>query len=57
MTIINGPNGDYLFYKTIKMKKPQFYDLKQFYNNTKNDYKSCDINTLKIWLKETYNIS
>jgi DNA topoisomerase-1 len=56
MTIRKGPKGDYLFYKTAKMKKPQFFDIKCFINETKEDYKICDINMLKSWIKKKYNI-
>ena len=29
-SIRKGPKGDYLFYKTPRMKKPKFYDIKSF---------------------------
>ena len=56
ITIRKGPKGDYIFYKTAKMKKPQFFDIKPFINDTKSDYKICDIAILKSWLKEKYDI-
>jgi DNA topoisomerase-1 len=56
ISIRKGPKGDYLFYKTPKLKKPQFYDIKGFINETKEDYKSCDISILKEWIREKYNI-
>jgi DNA topoisomerase-1 len=56
ISIRKGPKGDYLFYKNGKMKKPQFYDIKSFQNDTKEDYKICDIIILKSWIKEKYNI-
>jgi DNA topoisomerase-1 len=52
ITIRKSAKGEYIFYKTSKMKKPVFYNLKGF----ENDYKNCDINILKNWLKETYKI-
>ena len=55
-TIRKGPKGDYLFYKTSKMKKPQFYDIKMFTTETKEDYKICDIVILKSWIQEKYKI-
>jgi DNA topoisomerase-1 len=55
-SIRRGPKGDYLFYKTTRMKKPQFHDIKLFVTETKEDYKICDMNILKSWLKEKYNI-
>ena len=51
-SIRKGPKGDYLFYKTPKMKKPQFYDIKGF----DEDYKICDITILRSWITEKYNI-
>ena len=55
-SIRKGPKGDYLFYKTSKMKKPQFYDIKNFIGETSEDYKICDITILKSWSEEKYNI-
>jgi DNA topoisomerase-1 len=55
-SIRKGSKGDYIFYKTAKMKKPQFFDIKPFNNDTKSDYKICDITILKSWLKEKYDI-
>jgi DNA topoisomerase-1 len=55
-SIRKGPKGDYLFYKTSKMKKPQFYDIKNFIGETSEDYKICDITILKSWIEEKYNI-
>lgn len=52
LSIRKGPKGDYLFYKTTKMKKPQFYDIKGFLE----DYKTCEMNDLKSWIKDKYNI-
>ena len=51
-----GKKGDYIFYKTSKMKKPEFKDIKCFFNETKEDYKICDITILKSWLLEKYKI-
>ena len=51
-----GAKGDYIFYKTSKMKKPQFFDLKKFYHVTEENYKICNITILKSWMKDTYNI-
>ena len=55
-SIRRGPKGDYIFYKTPRMKKPQFHDIKAFATETKEDYKICDINILKFWLHGKYNI-
>lgn len=56
ISIRKGPKGDYIFYKTTKMKKPKFFDLKNFYNDVKEDYKICDITILKSWINDKYNI-
>ena len=56
MTIRKGPKGDYLFYKTTKMKKPQFFDIKPFTSETQEDYKICNIAILKSWIGEKYKI-
>jgi DNA topoisomerase-1 len=55
-SIRRGPKGDYLFYKTVKMKKPQFYDIKGFLGDTKEDYKICNLTILKSWIEEKYSI-
>jgi DNA topoisomerase-1 len=52
ITIRKSKKGDYIFFKTLKMKKPAFYSLAGF----KEDYRSCDINELKSWIKETHNV-
>jgi len=56
ISIRKGPKGDYVFYKTAKMKKPQFFDLKPFSTDTKSDYKTCNMTVLKSWLKDKYDI-
>lgn len=55
-SIRKGPKGDYLFYKSAKMKKPQFYDIKNFIGETSEDYKICNLTILKSWIEEKYNI-
>ena len=52
MTIRKGQYGDYIMYKTKKMVKPSFLKLKGF----NGDYKTGDLNVLKLWIKETYNV-
>jgi len=56
LSIRKGSKGDYLFYKNSRMKKPQFYDIKLFINDIKEDYKICDITILKSWIKEKHGI-
>lgn len=55
-SVRKGPKGDYIFYKSLKMKKPQFYDIKSFVIETKEDYKICDKTILKSWIANKYNI-
>lgn len=52
ITIRKSAKGEYIFYKSAKMKKPVFYNFKGF----EEDYKKCDISILKNWLKETHKI-
>ena len=53
LSIRKGQYGDYIFYKTKKMTKPRFYKL----NGFMEDYKTCDKNIIKDWIKETYKIN
>ena len=53
VSIRKGKYGDYIFHKTPKMRKPEFLKLKDF----DDDYKTCSLEYIKKWLKETYNIS
>lgn len=56
ISVRKGPKGDYLFFKTPKMKKPQFHDIKTFLSETKEDYKICNLTILKSWIKEKHDI-
>ena len=56
LSIRKGPKGDYIFYKNTKMKKPNFFDLKSFSIELGEDYKICDINILKSWIENKYNL-
>jgi DNA topoisomerase-1 len=53
ISLRNSSKGNYIFYKTQKMKKPAFHSLSGFELNSEK----CNIEDLKIWLKDTYNIS
>jgi len=53
ITIRKSKKGDYIFFKTLQMKKPKFFDINSF----ERDYKTCSINELKDWLKNTYDIN
>jgi len=57
LSIRKGPKGDYLFYKTGRMKKPQFFDMKSFITEMKEDYKICNLTILKSWIYEKYDIN
>jgi DNA topoisomerase-1 len=48
LSIRKSKRGDYLYYKTSKMKKPKFYSLDDF----KEDYKTCSLDALIQWSKE-----
>ena len=50
--IRKSKKGDYIFFKTAKMKKPKFFDIKKF----DEDYKTCDIEIIKSWIKEQFDI-
>ena len=52
LSIRNGKFGHYIFYKTAKMKKPQFLKLAGFDDNVK----TCSLEYLKNWIKEKYEI-
>jgi DNA topoisomerase-1 len=52
LSIRKGQYGDYLFYKTAKMTKPKFHKL----NGFEEDYKECDVEILKAWIKDKYKI-
>lgn len=53
MTIRVGQYGDYIFYKKATMKTPKFFKLTADFDH---DYKNCDVNLLKKWIKETYGV-
>ena len=52
LSIRVGKFGDYIFYKTEKMTKPQFLKLQGY----KGDYNTCDISLLQSWIREKYGI-
>ena len=47
ISIRKGNYGDYIFYKTAKMKKPKFISLKTF----KLDYNKCGTSDIASWVK------
>ena len=52
ISIRKSKKGDYIFFKTAKMKKPKFFDIKKF----DEDYKTCDVEIIKSWIKEQFDI-
>jgi DNA topoisomerase-1 len=48
-SIRNGRFGPYIFYKTVKMSKPEFIPLKGF-AQVYGNYATCDISLLKEWV-------
>ena len=52
LAIRKGKYGDYIFYKTERMKKPQFLKLTGF----NDDYKNCSLQNIRSWIKEKYEI-
>jgi DNA topoisomerase-1 len=51
ISIRKSDKGDYIFYKTNKMKKPKFFPIKDFKN-----YKTSPLKELTLWLYENYKI-
>ena len=52
ISIRRGKYGDYVFYKTSEMTKPQFLKLKGF----NSDYRTCKPSELTNWLLNVYGI-
>jgi len=52
ISIRSGKFGNYIYYKNTRMKKPQFFPLKNF----KEDVKTCSKYVLLAWIKETHKI-
>ena len=50
-SIRNGRFGPYIFYKTVKMSKPDFIPLKGF-AQLHGNYATCDISLLKEWVAQ-----
>jgi DNA topoisomerase-1 len=52
MSIRSGKRGNYIFYKTAKMRKPQFLTLK----DCALDYAECEVSLIRQWIHDTYSI-
>jgi DNA topoisomerase-1 len=53
LSIRIGKYGSYIFYKTDKMRKPEFYKLNKF----REPFLTCDKDVLIKWIYDTYNIN
>jgi DNA topoisomerase-1 len=56
LSIRKGKYGDYIFYKSEKMKKPQFLKLEGFNTKSDTNYLTCSLDALKLWIKEKYGV-
>jgi DNA topoisomerase I len=52
VSIRRGKYGDYIFYKTTKMKTPKFFKLAGFVG----DYRNCEKHVLLEWIKTTHSV-
>ena len=52
LSIRKSARGDYIYYKSANMRKPAFHSLAGF----ELDYKMCDLDILKSWIREKYEI-
>lgn len=52
ITIRKSKKGNYIFFKTPKMKKAQFFDLQKFPENCV----TCELHVLTTWIRDTYHI-
>lgn len=52
ISIRNGKYGNYIFFKTSSMKTPKFFKL----NGFKENVIACELEILKKWIHEKYNI-
>lgn len=52
VSIRRGKYGDYIFYKTSKMKTPKFFKLAGF----TDDYHNCNKSVLQEWIKATHSV-
>ena len=52
LSIRKSAKGDYIFFKTSKMKKPSFFNLTGF----NEDYKTCELDVLKSWIKDKHSV-
>ena len=50
ISIRKGNYGEYIYYKTEKMKKPKFLNLK------KKQWRDIPKDELHVWIKDEYNI-
>ena len=53
ISIRKSKRGDYIFFKTAKMKKPGFFSLKE----CDVDYMTVDVSLVALWIKGRYGIN
>ena len=56
LSIREGKYGKYIYYKTKSMKKPNFYKLNEYKDKITQSLDDDEIQHLKRWIKEKYNI-
>ena len=52
LSIRKSAKGDYIFFKSSKMKKPSFFNL----TGIIEDYKTCELYVLKSWIKDNHGV-
>ena len=52
LSIRKSAKGDYIFFKSSKMKKPSFFNL----TGINEDYKTCELDVLKSWIKDKHSV-
>ena len=52
LSIRTSAKGPYIFFKTAKMKKPQFFSLK----SCPHDFMNCELEELRDWISEIHKV-
>jgi DNA topoisomerase-1 len=55
--IRRGKRGEYLYWKTNTMKKPRFFGMEMFSQETGEKYTTCDAMMIYIWVQGKYNVN
>ena len=57
-TIRRGKRGDYIYWKTNGMKKPRFFGMETFTQETGGEnYVTCDVMMIYIWVQGKYEVN